>query len=83
MNAISKGESPVHGFEVYEVRRGQRIEQPTTTYHVGGDEDLTIKVAAVGMGLPASASSFSIPLADIRAGMEGGGVVFQAYDDLE
>jgi hypothetical protein len=44
---------------------------------------LTIKVAAEDMGLPERTSSFSIPLADIRAGMDGFGVVFEADDDLE
>jgi hypothetical protein len=86
IKAKRKGESPVvHGFDVYEVRQGQRmrIDQPNFTYHVGGNEDLTIEVAAADMGLPESASSFSIPLADIRAGMESVGVVFQADDDLE
>jgi hypothetical protein len=84
IKAKRRGESPVvHGFDVYEVRQGQRIDQPAFTYHVGGDEGLTIEVAAEDMGLPESASSFSIPLADIRAGMEDVGVVFQADDDLE
>jgi hypothetical protein len=86
IKAKRKGESPVvHGCDVYEVRQGQRmrIDQPNFTYHVGGNEDLTIEVAAADMGLPESASIFSIPLANIRASMKGGDVVFQADDDLE
>jgi hypothetical protein len=73
------GESPVvHGFDVYEIRQGQRIDHPTFTYCVGGDESWTIEVAAEDMGLPESASSFSIPIAHIRAGMEGVGAVFSS-----
>jgi hypothetical protein len=86
IKAKRKGESPVvHGFDVYEVRQGDRIDldQPAFTYHVGGDERLTIEVAAEDMGLPESASSFSIPFADICTIMESVGVVFEADDDLE
>jgi hypothetical protein len=77
IKAIPKGESPVHGFDVYEVRQGQRVDQPSMTYRVGGDESLTIEVAAEDMGLPPSVSSFSIPLAGIRASMEEVSVAFE------
>ena len=72
-------DSPVHGFDVYVVRQGELIaENPTFTYCVGGNEDVSIEVAPEDMGLPQDANSFLISLSEIRAKLEGVGVVFEA-----
>jgi hypothetical protein len=71
-------DSPVLGFDVYEVRQGERIADPTLTYSVGVDEDVTIEVAPEDMGLPQDANPFLISLSNIRAEMEDIGVVFEA-----
>jgi hypothetical protein len=68
--------SPVHGFDVYEVRQGERIANPTLTYVIGGDEDVAIEVAPGDMGLPLGTNPFSLSLAAIRRAMERVGVVF-------
>ena len=69
-----------HGFDVYQIRPGQRLMEgpPTLIYRVGGDEDVTIKVAAEDLGLPLTMGSFSLALAGIRASMEEVNVVFEA-----
>jgi hypothetical protein len=78
-NPSPRVDAPVHGFDVYEVRAGHRItDNPTLTYSVGGDEDVTIEIDPEDMGLPAaSAAPFMIPLATIRSKSEKCGVVFE------
>lgn len=78
-------DSPVRGFDVYEVRQGQRITKndPTLTYRVGEDDDVTIEVDPVDTGLvpegvaPAPAP-LTISLAEMRFVLERYGVVFES-----
>jgi hypothetical protein len=64
---------------VYEARSRQRItNHPTLTYSVGDDEDVTIKVDSMDMGMPpAGVVLLTISLADIRSDLEELGVVFE------
>lgn len=76
--------SPVHGFDVYVVRQGELVaENPTFTYRVGENENVSIQVAPEDMGLPQDANPFSISLSEIRAKLEGVGVVFEAENKEE
>jgi hypothetical protein len=81
------GDSPVHGIDVYEIHPGQRMDitNPSTlTYSVGEDEDGTIKVDSVDMGLPpAGVVPLTISLARIRSYLEPRGVVFEAENQEE
>jgi hypothetical protein len=70
-------DSPVLGFDVYEVRQGELIADPTLTYSVGEDDDVTIEVAPEDMGLPPGTNPFLVSLAAIRRAMERVGVVFE------
>jgi hypothetical protein len=77
-NPSPRGGAPVHGFDVYEVRAGDRVpDLPTLTYTVGGDEDVSIEVDPVDMGLPSGATPLTIPLAQIRIASEKCGVRFE------
>jgi hypothetical protein len=78
-------DSPVHGFDVYEVRQGGELtaDHPTLAYRVGENEHVTIEVAPGDMGLPQDANAFLISLSDIRAEMEELGTVFEAENQDE
>jgi hypothetical protein len=53
----------VYGFDVYEVRQGERTpDDPTSTYGVGGDENAHIGLAPEDMGLPAEVDQLTISL---------------------
>ena len=72
-------DSSVYGFDVYVVRQGARMaENPTFTYRVGINEDVSVEVAPADMGLPAGGNPLVIPLSAIRSKLEGLGVVFEA-----
>eukprot|EP00980_Cylindrotheca_fusiformis_P011264 scaffold2594_cov85-Cylindrotheca_fusiformis.AAC.6 len=72
-------DSPVYGFDVYEVRQDQRTpDNPTLQYRVGGNEDVAITITAEDLGLenPPPDHVFTVPFARIRLVLERCGVEF-------
>jgi len=71
--------SPVNGFAVCEVRRGELVgTDPTFTCPVGENEDVTIEVAPEDIWVATRCQPFLISLSEIRAEMEDVSVVFEA-----
>jgi hypothetical protein len=84
IKALRKGKSAdtegtVYGFDVYEVRQGQRTaDDPTLMYRVGGLVDVQIEVVPEDMGFPENIGpSLTIPFAGVREKLEDAGVVFE------
>ena len=76
-------DSPVYGFDVYEVRQENRTaEEPTLKHRVGAKEDVEITVDPVDMGLAANRERepFVIPVEGFRSKLEKLGVEFVAAD---
>ena len=74
-----RGESPVTGFDIYQVRQDElRKDASPALYRVGGDgegENLQISISAVDMGIPVSAEGgaidpFTIDVHEIRRMLE-------------
>ena len=68
----SKPESPVYGFDVFQVEQDQfTSEEPTMKYRCGGQEDTVISISPASMGLAGDEGEpFTIALSQIRESVE-------------
>lgn len=80
-----EGDSPVYGFNVFQVDQDQDTpDEPTMKYRCGGHEDTEIKIATAKMGFEGDEGEpFTIAMRDIRKELEELDIVFVQAEENE
>lgn len=81
----NRGDSPVYGFNVFQVNQNQETpDEPTMKYRCGCQEDTEIRIALASMGLVGDEGEpFKIGMSDIREALEELDIVFIPANENE